>query len=375
MTDVVVAGDYFVSGGHDPTVDEGVRELASSATYALVNLEAPVTETDDRIEKSGPHLMMPPSSLRRVREAGFTVAMLANEHILDAGATGVSDTLLAVRREGMLAVGATAQGGAAREASRLRLPFPWGSLTVLNYCEHGWSVRDDGVGASGWDPLDAYSDVRQAREDGDRVLIVLHGGNEYFPLPRPGLRKQLRFLAENGADAVVMHHSHVPGAYEVWHGVPIFYGLGNLQLTLSSPYSGWYEGVIVKLDFPEASAPRFELVPTWQDADFGCSIAVGGRREEILNQLEGYRIQVTSDAALRARWLEFVRDSYGGFVRGIAPTSMVPRGVRTAARLMFSHLHARDVAAGRRLLDYVRCESHGEALLAGIADQLSRGRR
>src|ERR1019366_5476626 len=95
-----------------------------------------------------------------------------------------------------------------------------------------------------------HSDILEARKVGDRVLVVLHGGNEYFPLPRPGLRKELRFLAENGADAIVMHHSHVPAAYEIWKKIPIFYGLGNFQFTLTVNHRAWSEGLLLQLSFP-----------------------------------------------------------------------------------------------------------------------------
>src|SRR5665811_1040091 len=139
------------------------------------------------MKRAGPHLTMRVSSLDHVQRLGFTALALANNHILDAGLTGLEDTLKLADEHGLLTVGATTEVGGARSAARVRLPLSEGSLTVLNYCEHEWSVRQDGAGASGWHVLDAYSDIKQAQSDGDRVLVVLHGGNEYFPLPRPCL--------------------------------------------------------------------------------------------------------------------------------------------------------------------------------------------
>ena len=371
MIDVLLAGDYYVGRGFDPGVDESVCELIKSAKHALVNLEAAVTDTTDRIGKSGPHLTMPVSSLDHVKRLGFTVLTLANNHILDAGLTGLEDTLRLAHERGFLTVGATTEAGGARNAAKARLPLTDGSLTVLNYCEHEWSVRENGVGASGWDVLDVHSDIQEAQRAGDRVLVVLHGGNEYFPLPRPGLRKELRFLADNGADAIVMHHSHVPAAYEVWNGVPIFYGLGNFQFTLASPNGNWYEGLLVALTFPAHGPTQFDIIPTRQSRTFDSSLATQEQRTETLQQLEGYRIQVSSDPALEARWREFARQVHGGLIRAIAPTSVIrPKMGRRIVDQAFAYAFAKDPRTQRTLLDVLQCESHHEALCTAIRDQL-----
>jgi poly-gamma-glutamate capsule biosynthesis protein CapA/YwtB (metallophosphatase superfamily) len=371
MIDVLLAGDLYIGRGFHTTVGQPVIELIKSAKHALINIEAPITDTSDQIEKSGPHLTMPASSLDHVKKLGFTVLALANNHILDAGLTGLGDTLRSAHERGFQTVGATTEVGGAQSARKARLPLSEGSLTVLNYCEHEWSVREDGAGASGWNVLDVHSDVREAHKLGDHVLVVLHGGNEYFPLPRPGLRKELRFLADNGADAIVMHHSHVSAAYEVWNDVPIFYGIGNFQFTLPSPHGGWYEGLLVALSFPAVGPTQFELVPIRQSQTFDCSLASEDQRIETLQQLEGYRIQVSSDLALEARWREFAQQVHGGLIRGIAPTSFIrPVMVRRVADFAFAYVFKNDLQTQRTLLDFLQCESHHEVLRTALSNQL-----
>jgi Bacterial capsule synthesis protein PGA_cap len=372
MIDVLLAGDFYVGRGFEPTVDESVVELIRSARHALVNVEAPITNTTERIDKTGPHLTMPISSLEELKRLGFTALALANNHILDAGLSGLEDTLKLARELDLLTLGATAKVGSARSAANAHLSLRSGSLTVLNYCEHEWSVRGDGAGASGWDVLDVQLDIREAQKSGDRVLVLLHGGNEYFPLPRPGLRKELRFLADNGADAIVMHHSHVPGAYEVWNGVPIFYGLGNFQFTFPSPNVGWYEGLLVALSFPTTPGPaQFDVIPIRQSRTFDVSLATLDQRMETLQQLEGYRIQVSSDLAVEARWQEFAQRLHGGLIRGLAPTSLIrPRMGRRLVDLAFAYAFAKDLQTQMTLLDFLQCQSHHEAMRTAMRAQL-----
>lgn len=367
MTDVLVAGDFYVGRGFAPAVDESVCELIKVARHALVNLEAAITETTDRIEKTGPHLTMPVSSLDHLKRLGFTALALANNHILDAGLTGLEDTLKLADEHGLLTVGATTEVGGARSAARVRLPLSEGSLTVLNYCEHEWSVTEDGVGASGWHVLDAYSDIKQAQSDGDRVLVVLHGGNEYFPLPRPELRKQLRFLADNGADAIVMHHTHIPAAYEIWNEVPIFYGLGNFQFTLASDHRAWYEGLLLSLSFPKNGNTEFVIIPTRQSKRFDVRLASDIEKEETINELEGLRLIVTSDDALAASWNEFASKTAETFSQGITPSlSTHPRRLHRVIEMINSRMFRGDLNAQKVALNYLRCESHNEALKTSL---------
>ncbi|QTE29021.1 CapA family protein [Pengzhenrongella sicca] len=365
MSTVIVAGDLFLRNGFAPGVSRAVRDQIAAADHALVNLEGPVTARLERLSKSGPHLTMPATALDRVRDAGFTGVTLANNHILDAGLGGLADTLADAAARGLATVGAGTEPAGARDAARIRLPLPAGWLTVLNYCEHEWSVRADGAGASGWDVLDARADVVAARAAGDAVLVILHGGNEYFPLPRPGLRRELRFLAESGADAIVMHHSHVPGAYEVWAGVPIFYGLGNFQFTAPSTARAWREGLLVSLTFSPTDT-RFAVVPLRQTDSYDVRLATATEAAETRNELEGYRLQVGSDEALTARWEEFAADAAGMYARGLLPTRPFRGHLGRAAQLARARLFWRDPDARMIALNYVRCESHLEAMRTAL---------
>ena len=66
----------------------------------------------------------------------------------------------------------------------------------------------------------------------EKVVVIYHGGNEYYPLPRPELKKTFHFLADIGADAVVGHHTHVFSGYEMYNGIPLVYSLGNFFFPL-----------------------------------------------------------------------------------------------------------------------------------------------
>ena len=57
--------------------------------------------------------------------------------------------------------------------------------------------------------------------------MVYHGGDEFFHVPMPYIRKQLKGYLDWGCDIVVAHHPHVVQGYEMLGKKAIFYSLGN----------------------------------------------------------------------------------------------------------------------------------------------------
>ena len=98
-------------------------------------------------------------------------------------------------------------------------------------------------------PLDRRGSLRieaavaRARAGGcDALVAIFHGGREYAPQIW-GPRAQARRAAEAGADAVVIHHPHVPSPLEVLttkdgRKVPVFESVGNL---VSNQGESWKE--------------------------------------------------------------------------------------------------------------------------------------
>ena len=62
----------------------------------------------------------------------------------------------------------------------------------------------------------------------DFVVVQLHGGTQYAPVPSEFVRTASRAAIDAGADAVVSHHPHVLQGVEWYRGHLIAYSLGNL---------------------------------------------------------------------------------------------------------------------------------------------------
>ena len=81
------------------------------------------------------------------------------------------------------------------------------------------------------DIIDNTNQIREAKASHDKVIVIVHGGHEYYNLLSPRMQKQYRFYADQGADIVVGHHTHCISGNEIHNGVPKYYSLGNFLFT------------------------------------------------------------------------------------------------------------------------------------------------
>ncbi len=374
MSVLVVAGDFYAPAGSVPTADPELRTLLTEADFAMVNLEGPLAGAGGPSLKTGPSLRQDPSSPRVLKAFGFDAVTLANNHIFDHGLDALVATAEACESAGLRVVGANLPTG---DASQLRIDLGGVPVTVINACEEEWVRSAGGFGASVFTVPAVGRAIAAELSLGRRVVVVLHGGNEYFPLPNPSLRENARFLVELGASAVLVHHTHVVSAVESWQGRPIAYGLGNFDFVMSSPAEGFQEGLLAALEFTaDDPAPMITLIPTTFDPTSGhVELATGQRKASIEWKVRSYAEILQSPSSYAAHWKEFVRKNtaaYLQYVQTSAPASsgLVSRvSTRLAARNLLSNPERAAV-----LLNVMRCEAHRVAAVEALTALLDEER-
>src|SRR5205807_9832678 len=104
---------------------------------------------------------------------------------------------------------------------------------------------------SAMDPAEGRSaDIGALRERAGRVVVIFHWGVPYVREPGPEDRAKARLAIDLGADAVVGHHPHVIQPFEVYHGRPIFFSVGNFAFGSGNSRA---EGLLLGVRFEEAS--------------------------------------------------------------------------------------------------------------------------
>ena len=213
-----------------------IRRFAPDAR--IINLETAVTNGGHPWRGKGIHYRMSPAHLACLAAAHVDACVLANNHVLDWGTDGLSDTLSSLRAAGFLTAGAgrTAIEAAAPATIALR-----GGGRVLVFAFAGY---DSGVPPS-WEadhrpginmlPPDnaglaaAVDRILRARKPGDVVVVSLHWGQNWVDeIPRAHRHIAHRLIESGAADAIHGHSSHHPLPAEVHRGKLILYGCGDL---------------------------------------------------------------------------------------------------------------------------------------------------
>ncbi len=103
------------------------------------------------------------------------------------------------------------------------------------------------AGSNPDEALHVWEWITKTRSKCDFLVVIMHGGKEMHPYPTPYQMKLFRFIIDIGADAVIGHHSHVIGGYEIYHHKPIIYSLGNFLFDEEDNPPDWYRGAVAEI--------------------------------------------------------------------------------------------------------------------------------
>lgn len=376
---LVVAGDLCAAGRlTEPLSSSGVgglwaeiAEINEAADFAIVNLECPLTDRPLPVLKSGPNLWAPSRCMQGISAARFTAACLANNHIMDAGSSGLLDTLDTCHGAGMLTVGAGENAAAA--CAPLRVSLNGLRLVVLAVAENEFSTTSGSKpGACALEPIDNGKQISALRRESDFTLVLLHGGAEGYPLPSPQMQKRCRHFVDMGADAVICHHTHVPSAHESYQDRPIVYGLGNLLFDCpDQPVPDWFTGYLARIHVSPPDPPRLELLPYRQNPQApSLRLLQGPDREAFFSHLAHLNSVIGDAEKLRDNWSEFCQGRREDLLASLLCLTRLESWLldrRLLPGIRF-RLSPGRIAALRNLFS---CESHAESCGTLLHDMLA----
>lgn len=218
---------------------EALLQLAErDPEVRIINLETSVTVCDSFWPK-GINYRMNPANLPCLLAARIDCCCLANNHVLDFGPPGLSETLRGLRQAGI------ATAGAGENLSEAAAPaiipgIGEGRVVVL-----GLGCGSSGIPGS-WSAASSRSGVhllpslcgdmanqvikacQQHKRPGDIVVASIHwGGNWGYEISEDEQSFAHRLIDSGAVDIVHGHSSHHPKAIEVYSGKLILYGCGD----------------------------------------------------------------------------------------------------------------------------------------------------
>jgi len=230
--------------GADHLFSEGVDSVLRAAHIVVGNLECPATRVKAPVFKRFV-FRAEPEWLLVLKKHGFTHLNLANNHSIDQGREGLTDTRRNVEKAGMAPIGA---GRTMREAAEPVLLNPPSSSHTPHH-RNVWLVASLRLGLENYaylpdkpcvsqEPMDSLlKRVRRLRQSDPQAVIIvsLHWGGEHTLQPVPRQRIEAHRLVDAGADMLVCHHTHTLQTIEDYRGHKIYYSIGNFIFDQSKP--------------------------------------------------------------------------------------------------------------------------------------------
>jgi poly-gamma-glutamate capsule biosynthesis protein CapA/YwtB (metallophosphatase superfamily) len=241
----------------------------------IVNLETVITSKETPWPDKGIHYRMHPLNIGCLSAARISACALANNHVLDWGYSGLSETLGSLNAVGIAHAGA---GNNAEEATAPAvlnvegkprvLLFSFGSTT--SGIPHEWRATSSRAGVN---LLNDLSDATAARiadqmrqsasggQSSDLLIASIHWGSNWgYDVPPQQIRFAHR-LIEGGVAIVHGHSSHHVKAIEVFKNRLILYGCGDF-LTDYEGISGYekFRGDLALMYFVDLDSQTGQLV-------------------------------------------------------------------------------------------------------------------
>lgn len=231
------AGDIRWSSQLRPLLDDPetaldpIRSELADADLTIANLETAITTRGEPEGKTFT-FRAPPSAFEALAAAGVDVASMGNNHGVDFGPEGLSDTLAAIKDAplAVVGIGRDAEQAFAPHVETIRgtKVAVIGATQVNDPTSRNFPAGEGRAGvAAVVDPRRLVAAVTQARRTSDVVVVYLHWGEELNQCPISEQKDLARMLADAGADVVVGAHAHVLLGSGLLGRTYVHYGLGN----------------------------------------------------------------------------------------------------------------------------------------------------
>jgi gamma-polyglutamate biosynthesis protein CapA len=287
----ICPGDHFSMGfgtaslarSHGPLFAfKHVENLLRQGDIVFGNCEGVVSDIGadpnniDTMEFRGP-----PEFARALRDSGFTVMAVANNHTGEHGLETLHDTVNNLRSAGIKVIGLRGQHQTAepliQEIKGLRIG--WLSYTWI-VSKH---VEQDCNALSWTKGTEVAAEITAVRRNVDFLIVSAHWGREFVTVPPQKIIGQAHIMAEAGADLILGHHPHVLQGTEQHQNGLIVYSLGNFVFDMWQP--ALRETALFRCTIENTKISNSEFIPLQLNRHFQPMLATETQASRILRAI------------------------------------------------------------------------------------------
>ncbi|KRF54640.1 capsular biosynthesis protein [Bacillus sp. Soil745] len=173
------------------------------------------------------------SGVEAVKDAGFSVVSLANNHMMDYEEQGLLDTIDEFKSADMHYVGVGSNTAEAKNS------IDYADVNGVRVATLGFTdvygkdavSKSNKAGLLNSNPDLLFEMIGKARDakqgNADLVVVNMHWGQEYSTSTTDRQKDLAKAIIDAGADIIIGHHPHVLQSFDVYKDGIIFYSLGN----------------------------------------------------------------------------------------------------------------------------------------------------
>lgn len=355
----------FEEGNGEALVGKELYEILKQSDLNVFNLEVPLTDVETPIVKFGNNLIAPSKTVYGYKSLEPIFLTLANNHSLDQGVEGLTTTLNLLKQHDI------AHAGAGANLKEAKKPFIFekdGVRIGFYLCtENEFTMATcHSMGANPFDVLDSFDEVAALKEQCDYVIVLYHGGKEYYRYPSPMLQRYCRKFVDRGASLVICQHNHCVGSREDYNGGSIIYGQGNFIFN-----SEFYvnhrdfvkDSLLIRVEATKDSFVICEL--PIRMSDNGTRLATDAEAAETLAGYKKRSEEIKDPHFVISNYKAFADTHVKRYLREFLGRSFIIRAINAlfGRKLMQLILGPTSYLA---IQNYLECEAHHELFLRGI---------
>lgn len=373
---ILIAGDLvptasnmeaFKNNNFIDELGENFKNIWLNSDFRLFNLECPLGENLTPIAKSGPNLLAPSDTINGIKSLKPDLICLSNNHILDYGIEGLENTLNILSEQKISSVGIINNFNEVAETYYIEKDNI--KVGIYNACENEFSVATkSSKGANSMRDLKLYKEIHNAKQQCDYLIVIYHGGKEYYRYPSPELKRVCENFVDFGADVVITQHSHCIGALEEYNNAKILYGQGNFIFDCTDD-EYWNTSLIVEIDINN-NGINMNYIPIER---YNNLIRIS-ENEEILKDFEKRSNEIKDEEFLEKKYNDFAMKKLNEYLH-------ISTGVRLYNRILnrlfnrqffIKKYVLRDLLA---ILNIIECEAHRELFIRGLKERINQLKR
>ncbi len=356
--------ELFTNEQLEEILGDKLLNFWEKADYKVFNLEAPITNSNNKIKKCGPNLKIDPKAIKGIKKMNPSLVLLANNHIMDYGYEGLKDTLDILNRDNIEYIGVGQNTKKLNKSYIMQCEDK--KIAIYNCCETEFSIAtDERPGANAVNLLELEDDIKNLKEKNEYVIVIYHGGREHCRYPSPNLQKLCRKIVDWGADLITCQHSHCIGCYENYKKKTIVYGQGNFIFDM-----GDNEISDASLILNIKISQKFEVdyIPIIK-TEKGIKLCENKEKKQILESFQDRSKKIKDTSFLEEKYEHIAKKYYEDYLQKCHGNNIFYKVLnKLCCHKLIKKLYSKESLLA--LLNTIEAESHRELFIKGLREMI-----